>query len=373
LTSQSVLGDTAIAPEKTREFEVGLELALLDSRISGSLVYYDQKTSDAILNVPMAPSTGHIAAAGNGAEFENVGWEATLDLLLVQDRNFQWELGAIWSTNKSRVLDLKGAESVGLGGFYTANDRVVLDRCGTSAAEPCAFGVIWGSDFVRFGREGGTVVDGVNIDEAYPNATPGALYIGEDGFPVQDDQERVIGDPNPDWLGSLRTTFRIYNNLRLTGFLDIKKGGDTYNGTKGALTYYGTHAESLPYHGEGTPHVFEGFGPGAGQEVVLDWLTWGVFGPGNSFNGPGSQFVEDSGYVKLRELSLTYVFNQPWVARLGLSAIELTLSGVNLKTWTDYSGIDPETNLRGQSLSRGLDYFNHPQLRSWVVTVNVIR
>jgi hypothetical protein len=53
--------------------------------------------------------------------------------------------------------------------------------------------------------------------------------------------------------------------------------------------------------------------------------------------------------------------------------MNLTLSGRNLKTWTDYTGIDPESNLTGQSVGRGLDYFNNPQTRSWVISVNLNR
>jgi len=59
--------------------------------------------------------------------------------------------------------------------------------------------------------------------------------------------------------------------------------------------------------------------------------------------------------------------------RFGLSSASFTVSGRNLKTWTDYTGIDPETNLTGQSVGRGLDYFNNPQTRSWVISVNLNR
>lgn len=373
VVTETTLGNTAIKPERTTEVEAGLDLAFVNSRISFGGTYYYQKTSDAILNVALPYSTGFGAVPTNGAEFENKGWEFTLDLIPIQRDNFSWEIGAFWSKNDSEVLDLLGAESIGIGfGFFGGNNRLVKDLCGPTASEPCPFGVIWGDDYVRFGR--GSTVDGADIDEAFTGWQAGDLYIDDDGFPIYDPQERVIGDPNPDWLASIRNTFRIYRNLRVSFLIDHKQGGEMWNGTKGALFYFGTHGETLQYHGDGVQnYVFDGAGPGAGTEVTLDADWIGPAGLGNSFTGPGSQFVEDAGYTKLRDVSVTYGFDQDWVNRLGFNTIEVTLSGRNLKTWTDYTGNDPETNLTGQAINRGLDYFNHPQTRSFILTLNFIR
>jgi hypothetical protein len=225
-------------------------------------------------------------------------------------------------------------------------------------------------------------VDGVNIDTRYPGWTEGALYIGADGFPIQDSQDRVTGDANPDWLGSLRNTLTIGNNLTISGLIDVKRGGDAWNGTKGALYFFGTHKDTEPYHGAGKKEVFGKtyfadqavHGPGANKEVTLNWATWFWNGIGTSFTGPSSQGIEDAGFVKLREISVAYsIRNQPWLDRMGFSGIDISVAGRNLKTWTDYSGIDPESNLNGQTLGRGIDYFNNPQTRSYVVNFTLTR
>ena len=76
------------------------------------------------------------------------------------------------------------------------------------------------------------------------------------------------------------------------------------------------------------------------------WFT----GNGGIFNGPNSQFNEDASFVKLREISLGYTFDQPWVSRLlGFSSMELRVAGRNLHTWTNYTGVDPETSLLGSA------------------------
>src|SRR5207253_3026835 len=114
-------------------------------------------------------------------------------------------------------------------------------------------------------------------------------------------------------------------------------------------------------------------GPGAGTKVQIGqaWFT----GLGSGFGPVASQFIEDGGFVKLREISVGYSLNGEWVDRLfGLSSIDLRVAGRNLKTWTKYTGIDPETNLAGAEVGlRGVDYFNNPQTRSFAFTVTLNR
>jgi hypothetical protein len=77
----------------------------------------------------------------------------------------------------------------------------------------------------------------------------------------------------------------------------------------------------------------------------------------------------------MREITLGYTFDQPWIERtLGFRSVDLRVSGRNLFTWTDYTGYDPETNLGGAvQASRGIDYFNMPQTRSFVFSLTLNR
>ena len=79
--------------------------------------------------------------------------------------------------------------------------------------------------------------------------------------------------------------------------------------------------------------------------------------------------------MKLREISVGYTFDGGWVRQgLGLTSLDLRLAGRNLATWTKYSGIDPETNLGGAEVAaQGIDYFNNPQTRSFVITLGINR
>ena len=382
VVSNSILGNTNIEPERTSEFEAGIDLAFLDSRVALGVTYYDSRTRDAIIPVNVAPSTGYRFSYENAAAFDNKGWEVTLDLNPVQRENVSWTLGLQWGTNDGCVRSLAETQEYGLNGFTSSTSSLVAPETDENGNITTCYdyGVLYGLDWVRFGR--GTVVGGNNIDTAFPNARAGDLYINAAGFPVRDNQLRVVGDPNPDWTGSIRSSLTLFNNLQLSGLLDIKHGGEMWNGTRGALYSYGTHADTEPWHGTGQTGVIFGqnyfenegvAGPGAGTAVTLNYATWGFLGQGNGFNGPMAMFVEDAGYVKLRDITLSYTLDQPFVKRYGFSSIELTASGRNLKTWTDYTGIDPESNLTGQSLGRGLDYFNNPRTRSFVFGVTLNR
>ena len=114
-------------------------------------------------------------------------------------------------------------------------------------------------------------------------------------------------------------------------------------------------------------------GPGAGMPVTVD-QGYFIANIGSGFTGPASQFIEDASFVKLRDISVSYIVDDlDFLGRIGLSEAVITVSGRNLQTWTDYTGIDPESNLNGQTLGRGLEYFNNPQTRSFVFGLTLNR
>lgn len=383
LFTDPTLGNGDIKPERKTEWEAGADLGFFGGRIGLGLTYYNRVTKDMILGVPLAPSTGYGAQFQNAARVDNHGVELTLDVNPVQKDNFGWTINTQYSRNRSCVKDLGGTEEITLAGFEGSVTAVVAPDPVTGKCYP--FGVFYGYDFVRFGRGSQDQNTGTDIDAAFPGTAAGTIYIGADGFPQQDPQQRPYGDPNPAWTGSIRNTFTLFNNVRLSGLIDVSHGGQMWNGTKGALVFFGTHESTLPFQGAGVTGAFGSdvysdwkvAGPGAGTAVPLNWETWTVDGLtaiGSGFTGPFTQFVEDASYVKLRDISLSYTLDQPFMKRrFGLSSASFTVSGRNLKTWTNYTGIDPETNLTGQSVGRGLDYFNNPQTRSWVISVNLNR
>jgi len=349
-SSDLLKGQDRILPQRTREVELGLDLGLFNNRIGLEATYYTKRTTDAIFILGLPPSAGYFLQARNAATLTNRGLELGLNLQPLNRQGMKWDLGAQYGRNRNRVASLSGVE--------------VIFNDGAGAVEGYPLDIFYNTDFIRFGR--GIRVDGVNIDDAYPDAKAGDLYLAADGYPVIDPKLRVLGHSNPDWTGSVRNTFTLFNRLQVEGLIDVRNGSKVNNFTKGLLYYYGTHRDTGDRE---TRMTFEGHGPGRGKSVPKDqgWYT----GKGGGFNGAASQFLEDGGYVKLREVSLAYTLRGRPVKRIGLSSVEVRLSGRNLQTWTKFTGIDPENNVWGTLTGRGRENFNNPSTRSYVVTVRV--
>ncbi|MEL7834001.1 SusC/RagA family TonB-linked outer membrane protein [Fodinibius sp. Rm-B-1B1-1] len=370
-------GNANLKPETKTEMEAGLDLRFFDDRVRPSVTFYQNETTDAIFSVDVAASTGFAGQTANAATLENKGVEVELGVDWIASNDFNWTTNLHWSTNENEVTDLQGTESIFLAGFAGTSSRAV---------EGEALGVLWGVPYAR--------------DES------GNLELSNAGFPTVNATEGVLGDPNPDWIGGVTNTFN-YKGVELSFMIDIKHGGDIWNGTKGALYTFGTHedvgtmttvsaneAQNLVTYGGSTiadlansydngsyngyavqnddgSYTFRGrvhdFG---GGEVALDesWYTdlGGGFGP------VAEEFIQDGGYVRLKQVKLGYTLSNEWLSsKTGLSSVNLSAQGNNLLLFTDYDGIDPATNLTGPSNGRGLDYFNNPNTRSLIFTLRV--
>jgi TonB-linked SusC/RagA family outer membrane protein len=376
LVTRYNLPTQSLGPERVKEFETGVDLGLFQDKADFGITYYRENSSGVILNVPVAGSTGYTEEPANAAALRNIGVELALNVRPVTTRDFSWDLGFQWADNKSLVTDLAG---VNFAAFPLSGGTNGLGVQGV-AIKGQRVGVLYGTDFVRCGR--GLIINNVAIDQTAGQclgAPAGALYIDATGYPQLDASNNyVVGDPNPDWTGSVRTGLK-FKAFSVTGLLDIRHGGQNYNGTRGAMDHFGTSKESQVFR-DGGNYIFGQTylkgpvaGPGAGMAVPLgeSWFT----GAGGVFNGPVSLDVEDGGFVKLREISLGYTLESPWVSRvLGFTSLDLRVAGRNLVTWTKYTGVDPETSLLGSATPlQGIDYFNDPQTRSFVFSVTMSR
>jgi len=293
----------------------------------------------------------------------------SVNLRPVQTPELNWSVGLQWAKNTNTVTNLVGNAFISLpfAGF--------TDPAG-SAYVGYPLGEIRGSDFVRCGRG---IVDPTygSIDALCGSAPKGAVFLGTDGYPLLDPNYEPIADPTPKWTGSVQSSLQ-HGGWTVSGLLDIKHGGQIWNGTRGALTFFGKSANTLVRDvtrtfGKDYYTQFTFAGPGVGVPVLIDQANWYQGGIGSGFTGPSSQFIEDGGFVKLREIAVAYTLNQPWVRTIfGFDAIDVRVSGRNLKTWTKYSGVDPETSLFGADVAQqGFDYFGTPQTRSFTFSVTL--
>jgi TonB-linked SusC/RagA family outer membrane protein len=376
IVTGDTLGNASLKPERSRESEGGVDLGFFDQRADFSITWYNKRTDDVILAaLPVnSAQTGARVAVTNGASLKNTGVEISFTARPYTTTKLAWDLGFQYGRNRGTVTNLLGAE------FIPYNNEGFTGAIGSSTLG-FAPGVIRGKDFARCGIT--APINGFDVTAACgPDAPVGALYLGPNGQPILDPVDRVIGDPNPNYTMSFNSAVHIGSHFTLSGLVDVRKGGDVWNGTRGILDYFGTAIETLNRTTtDGTfgvnvladkyPVVA---GPGAGVvafKTMADWQSW-YNNNGGGFGPIGAQFVEDGSYTKLRELSITYNIDGKLPRTLGgFSSIDVRLSGRNLHTWSNYKGLDPEANLGGaEFLTQGLDYFNNPQVRSFVIALS---
>ncbi len=347
-------GNPNLRPERKKEIEFGTDLRFFNDRLRFSGTYFQNKTEDVLLDFPVANSTGYTSIYANGAEIQNNGIELDLNYQLFLTDDFSWNINTNFTTIDNEVTSLNGIDSFNLGGLSAVSSRAV---------EGHPLGVLWGSRYLR------------NED--------GSIALDENGFPRQDQLEGVIGDPNPDWQGAISTSIR-YKNFSFSALLETYQGADIYAGTKSVLKDLGTWDDTanristdrnyLEYDGSviNIDETFRGNLKDFGNGPVALTESW-YNGPGGFFgNGIDEVYIEDGSWTRLREVSLGYLWDSDWLKNTTkLQSVEITVTGRNLLLWTEFEGNDPDTNLSGVSAARGIDYFNNPGTKSYLLNLNV--
>jgi len=349
----TIAGNDSLRPEIKTETEIGVDLRFFENRISFTATAYFNATKDVILPINLPASTGFTTFNSNAAELENKGIELEIDMDVLKLNNFRWNISANFSTNRNKVISLSGANSYTLPDSFIANNSLVVGQ---------QFGVFLSTDFLK-------------------NAT-GSYILDANGFPQAGIGVEVIGDPNPDWRAGIGSTFS-YKNLSLFALFDTVQGNDIFNGTRGSLYSFGTHADvgntaiapsggirdvngNLIAAGTAFQGAIRDFGSGP---VALN-QAW-YQGRGSASNTASyKQFIEDGSASRLRELTLSYSLkNIKLLKSTELSNIDFSITGRNLVLWTKYTGSDPESNVTGAGLARGQDWFTNPSTKSILFTV----
>ena len=406
--SDSRLGNKAIRPERRIENEYGLDLELLKGRAGINLTTYKATSRDVIFTMDVAPSTGSDTYTANGAIIENKGLELTLNLNPIKKKNLNWSTRFLFSKNENLLLEMNGVtqESAAL-----LNDSdIPIDQLSkfTFTSPGHQIGEFRGYSWARFGygiiatdkdESGATIY--VNIDSVYSGRWKrNDVYIQSDGHPDVNWQNADGSSggylwtgfsPNPDWTGSFYNEIKISNNIRVSSLVDISRGGHIVNYTKNKLSEIGTHGDTeARYHESFDDPSWYGYSEGTSTEWGKGKMS-DLLNNGNRGIGPGEDVavlydesfyttymgtttdiinnIEDASYVKLREISLTYLLRSKKTEKWGVKEVDLRISARDLITWSSYSGWDPETNMMQNRIS-GEDYFNQPQ--TWGINFSVL-
>jgi len=353
------LGNPDLEAELTTTLEFGGEFQFFQGRLGFDVTYYTSETNGQVIDVDLAPSTGFNSVLSNAGLIKNTGWEVMFNATPVRAGEFSWDLNVNFTAYETTVEELDpsiGEGGIGLAGFVSTSARVI-------AGQP--YSVLYGNRYQRV--------------ESGSNA--GKLIIGSDGWPLADPNAGPLGDPNPDWLMGLRNTFS-WKGLSLTALFDIRQGGDVWNGTRGVMDYWGNTKETAEDR-EIKGYVFDGVvnvGTSENPEYVQNNTPVDFHNPETGFNdnkwvrygfGFSENEIEDASWVRLREVALTYNFPRSLISNIGLTDLSIGVVGRNLWLETNYSGIDPETNLQGTNNGFGLEYFGMPNTKSYAVNLRI--
>lgn len=322
--------NASLKPEETSAWEIGTELAFLDSRVGLDLTYYNKSTSDQILPVQISPTTGFTHQVLNAGTITNKGIEALVNLTPVRLANgFQWDVTFNYARNNSEVEELYGdLQTVTLGTYWSLS---VEARKG----EP--YGALYGNPYLR--------------DEN------GRLLLDSDGLPQRDPVKRVLGNYNPDYTAGINNAFK-FRGVDFSFLFDTKQGGELFTVTNMFGRYAGVLKETLEGREGGL--VVDG--------VLEDGSENTIETDANSYNhslyGIHEAHIFDASFIKLREMKLGFGLPTSLAERMRVSSMYLSLVGRNLWLSTDVPHIDPETAFTAGNV-QGIEFGQFPSTRSF--------
>jgi len=310
---QGPVGSTNLRPERQRELEAGADITLGGGRGAVELTGFRKDVSDLLLRRTLAPSSGFGVEIFNGGKLRTTGVEVGVSLVPIQTAQTDWIVRTSYAATRSKIVSLP-VPPFRVGGFGTALGAFEIAE-GASATQ----------------------------------------IVGNDSLPDGTTVVRKIGDANPDFAMSFVNDLR-FGALRLYGLLDWQSGGSIINLTKFLYDLGQNTADYADPITVGTLQTTKG----ANRLRVFGRQT--------------AVYVEDASFVKLREVTLSLQVPPGMVSRFGrgVRTAEVSFSGRNLLTFTDYSGMDPEvSNFGNQQIARNIDVAPFPPSRSFWLSVSL--
>ena len=347
---RSGIANPALQWETVKKLNVGLDLALMNERISLSLDAYQNKTDNMLVYQPLTTLSGFESVLTNGGRMQNSGFEATLNVRVINTANFKWDAGINASTYKNKILAVP-------------NDRFETYYAGatilTAVGNPA-------NQFYGYTTSGVFATDAEAAGLSKKN-TDGSLSVFKGGDVrfvdlnndkmIDQNDRSIIGDPNASITGGL-TNRLVWKRLELNALLTFSQGNDVYN-------YVRYRLESAN---------------GVENQLVTVNNRWR--GPGQITNMPKASFgdpmgnsrfsdrwIEDGSYLRLRSLALQY--NWPIKAGAFLKSTTIYATANNVFTLTNYKGYDPEFSATQSIFSQGIDTGLDPQFRNITLGVRL--
>lgn len=334
--------------EKSYQTNVGVDVGLINNRITVSADYYVKKTNDLLLRRDIPLSSGQASVLGNFGSIENRGIEITANAAILTGE-FKWTLGGNFTANRNKVLKIDDSRTEIVPTFQAG--------AGNGIAQ-----FTYGS-ILRVGQPVGSfygyLFDGIyQSNEATPQIAGTVRYkdINNDGQVTGADLT-IIGDPNPDFIFGVSSNFS-YKGFDLSAFVQGVQGNDIYFASRLLLeSGQGTRNQLRSYTQRWTPTNPSNTYPKAVANQRLN---------------QSDQFIEDGSFVRIKNVQVGYTLPVSKLNLTWLQNLRVYVSGNNLFTFTRYTGYDPEVNTAGENtLQYGVDNTGYPVARSYLLGLQV--
>lgn len=326
-------GNPNLKWEESRQFNIGLDYALLNNRISGTIDYYQTNNIDLLLYETINPvaNGGATRYASNVGETRTRGLELSLKANVIKTPDFSWTVSANWAMDRNELVRLtnKDVDAEGnpinnaANGWFIGQDfREIFDW---------KYIGVWQKDEVEALNTSGT---------NYYNAKPGDPKIADlnDDKVINDKDRTFLGNPTPKWYGGLTNTVS-YKGLELSVLVEAVQGVTKIN------SYYGTYNA-------------------AGLSNVINIDYWTPDNPTNAFprvganGGMSGQFanaikVQDASFVSLRNVALGYKVPKKILEKTFIKDLSFSVIGNNLMYFTDYKdAFSPESGIGSYPITK---------------------
>ncbi|MFS4492290.1 SusC/RagA family TonB-linked outer membrane protein [Maribacter sp. 2308TA10-17] len=332
-------GNPDLRWETSESTNVGVELGLLDSKLTLEVEYFNIKTIDLITQNTGGVTTTAIDANPdyvNQGDIVNRGFDIAVGYADETASGFSYGISANLSRYKNEVLSLSGQLSSSPG--LRNNDIVTRTDVGRPISS------FYGLEVVGFDENGRF---------AYADAD------GDGTVDFEADRD-YIGSPHPDFTYGINLNFG-YKGFDLSAFFNGSQGNEIYNYNK-IYTDFPTFVNS-----NRSTRVLDSWTP-TNTDATLPALSLG----GTGETRPSTYFVEDGSFLRLKNLQLGYSLPSKITEKIGANSVRVYLQGTNLLTFTEYTGFDPEINARGNDqINLGIDSNVYPQAKILTFGINL--
>ncbi|MDR1763779.1 MAG: SusC/RagA family TonB-linked outer membrane protein [Dysgonamonadaceae bacterium] len=322
-----------LRPETVERINAGLDASFFNERLNLSIDAYSNTVSDMILITTPDRVSGFDRYITNAGKMRNQGIDLKINGRIINSA-FKWDLGLLVSIYNNKVLDLNGEE-------------FLSEACGatiqTKVGQP--LGQFYGYETAGvYSTQADANADGLHILQGLVPVAFSAgdvRFVDQNGDKLIDENDRVvIGDPNPDFFGSLNNTFK-YRGISLEALLVYSLGNDVYNYARSQMESLST----LDNQSQATINRWR-------REGDVTSYPRAVYGDPMGNSRFSDRWIEDGSYIRLKSVTLAYDLNFKWKM---IRNCTLFATGENLLTLTKYKGLDPEFSFGQSPLYYGID------------------